>query len=174
MITCCKKSNMQTLGIYILPQDQFKISHKCIYFRRYDCANIVYFPCFVFQNDKPRYRGNRRGKIGFSFHFLAFRGKANPLRKFHENLSLGVSNDYWWLQRLVFEDFNFEGESKFMELIHVLFLRIGSTEYHGRKNIQLDARLIRLVGTCYSCLLYFSGSMNTANTASTDRWTLNY
>ena len=55
---------------------------------------------FLVKNFKPRYNGNGQQKIGVPIGFFPFWVKANTLRKFHENLWLGVSNDSRWLQRI--------------------------------------------------------------------------
>ena len=55
---------------------------------------------FLVKNFKPRYHGNGQQKIGVPIGFFPFLVKANTLRKFHENLWLGVSNDSRWLQRI--------------------------------------------------------------------------
>ena len=55
---------------------------------------------FLVKNFKPRYHGNGQQKVGFPIGFFPVWVKANTLRKFYENLWLGVSNDSRWLQRI--------------------------------------------------------------------------
>ena len=62
---------------------------------------------FLVKNFKPRYHGNGQQKIGVPIGFFSFWVKANTLRKFHENLWLGVSNDSRWLQRIGINIWNF-------------------------------------------------------------------
>ena len=55
---------------------------------------------FLVKKFKPRYHGNGQQNIGVPIGFFPFWVKANALRKFHENLCLGVSKDSRWLQRI--------------------------------------------------------------------------
>ena len=82
---------------------------------------------FLVKNFKPRYHGNGQEKIGVPIGFFPFWAKANTLRKFHENLWLGVSNDSRWLQRIGINEKVFFFFLGHMIVFTVLLLHVLST-----------------------------------------------